>query len=124
MSEEQLRYHRVLKAYQRRWDKIAEVRDDLQTELLEAEVLWGKCVSDQFEPLFKLQQELFADVHAYLVIMNPEEHERSRDAMAEIRRNRREVLYDFSGEAPDAYSKELTDAVLCIEASLKPHLIK
>ena len=101
-----------------------QVRNDLQTELLEAEVIWGKEIYDRFEPLFKLQQELFADIHSYLVVCNPAEHQQSREAMAKIRRKRREVLYDLSGVTPDEYSEEVALAISSIETYLKPHLKK
>ena len=58
MSDEDLRYYGLSRAYQLRWDKVNEVRNDLQTELIEAEVLWGRVVYKQFQPLFTLQNEL------------------------------------------------------------------
>lgn len=124
MTLDQQRYYGLSKAYQNRWDKVVQVRNDLQTELLEAEVIWGKEIHDRFEPLFKLQQELFADIHSYLVVCNPAEHQQTRDAMAEIRRKRREVLYDISDLEPDKYSEEVALAISSIETHLKPHLKK
>ena len=124
MSAEEQRYYGTSQAYQRRWDKVSEARSELQTELLEAEVLWGKIIYEQFEPLFKLQQELFADVHSYLVVCNPEEHEKSREVMSEIRRKRREVLYSMFGDMPDAFSDDIEKTISDIENFLKPHLRK
>jgi len=71
MSSEQRRYYGISKAYQRRWDKVYEVRNELQAELLEAEVVWGKGVHDQFKPLYTLQHELFMDVHSYFGGLQP-----------------------------------------------------
>ena len=124
MSAEERRYYGTSQAYQRRWDKVSEVRNELQTELLEAEVLWGKVIYEQFDPLFKLQNELFADVHSYLIVCNPSEHEQSREAMSEIRRKRREALYSSLGEQPDPFSDDIEKAIVGIETFLKPHLRK
>jgi hypothetical protein len=124
MNHDQRRHYGLAQAYQNRWNKVVEARNDLQTDLLEAEVIWGQEIYNQFKPLFKLQHELFADIHSYLVVCNPDEHEESRQAMAEIRRKRREVLYDLSGEEPDQYSKDMAQAISAIETHLKPHLKK
>jgi len=59
-----------------------------------------------------------------LEVCNPDTPEQSRQAMEEIRKKRREVLYDSLGEEPDAYSKELAHAISDIETYLKPHLAK
>ncbi|MFD2273256.1 hypothetical protein ACFS07_25195 [Undibacterium arcticum] len=59
LTKEQLRHYGTANAYQKRWDKVTDVRSDLQTELLEAEVIWGRIIHEKFDPLFKLQNELF-----------------------------------------------------------------
>ncbi|HWU83980.1 MAG TPA: hypothetical protein VN028_01455, partial [Rhodocyclaceae bacterium] len=71
MSLEQQRYFGLSRAYQSRWDKVVEVRADLQVDLLEAEVLWGKGISESFKPLFYLESELFRCVRLYLGACNP-----------------------------------------------------
>lgn len=124
MSAEERRYYGMSQAYQLRWDKVSEVRNEHQTELLEGEVIWGKVIHEKFEPLFALQRELFSDVHSYLVVCNPSEHEDSRRAMSEIRRKRREVLYSGLGEEPDPFSEDVEKAITNIETFLKPHLRK
>lgn len=124
MNRDQKRYYGLSMAYQKRWDKVSEVRNELQTDLLEAEVLWGGIIYEKFEPLFRLQQELFADVHSYLVACNPSETAESRHAMGEIRRKRREVLYDYLGVEPDMFASDVANAIKGIESFLKPHLRK
>ena len=124
MSNEQRRYYGLSQAYQGRWNKVTVTRDDLQTELLEAEVIWGKAIHEQIEPLFALQRELFSDIHAYLIVCNPSENEDSRHANSEIRRKRREVLYDTSSFEPDPFSEDVEKAIASIETFLKPHLKK
>lgn len=124
MSKEQLRHYGSANAYQKRWDKVTEVRTDLQTEMLEAEAIWGRIVYEKFEPLFTLQQELFSLVHAYISACNPNESEHSRAAFQKIMQEKRDILYDLSSESPDEYTQDLTRAIKSIEAFLKPHLRK
>lgn len=124
MSKEQLRYYGLANAYQKRWDKVTEVRTDLQTEMLEAEALWGRIVYEKFEPVFKLQQELFSSVHAYISVCNPNESEQSRAAYQKIMRDKRDILYELSSESPDEYAQDITRAIEAIESFLKPHLRK
>lgn len=124
MSSQQLRYFGLSTAYQGRWNKVSSARDDLQTELLEAEVIWGKSIYEQFEPLFTLQRELFTDIHSYLMVCNPDQNDDSRHAMSEIRRKRREVLYDTSSFEADPFSEDVEKTIVSIEAFLKPHLKK
>ena len=45
-----------------------------------------------------------------------------KNALEEIRRNRREVMYDHSGENPDDFKQEVQAAINAIEAYLKPKL--
>jgi hypothetical protein len=40
MSSDQIRFYRVSKAYQARWDKVLRERTGLDADLLEAEALW------------------------------------------------------------------------------------
>ena len=124
MSKEQLRHYGLENAYQRRWDKVTEVRTDLQTEMLEAEAIWGRIVYEKFEPVFKLQQELFSSVHAYVSACNPNALEQSRTAYQEIMLKQRDILYDMSSESPDEYTREVARAIEAIESFLKPHLRK
>src|SRR5258708_31563621 len=49
MSHEERSYYGSSRTYQVRWQRVADVRTDLQTELLEAEVLWGTDFGRQFE---------------------------------------------------------------------------
>ena len=124
MSKDQLRHYGLANSYQKRWDKVTEVRTDLQTEMLEAEAIWGRVIYEKFEPIFKLQQELFSSVHAYVSACNPNESPQSRAAYEGIMRRQRDILYDLSSETPDEYTQNITHAIEAIELFLKPHLRK
>jgi hypothetical protein len=124
MSQEQLRFFELSNAYQKRWDRVTDVRTELQTELLEAEVLWGQEIHKQFEPLFKLQHELFIAVHFYITVCDPDVPQHTREAREKAIRNNRDILYDLSGETEDEFTSDVNRAIASIEAFLKPHLRK
>jgi hypothetical protein len=124
MTKDQIRFYGMSSAYQKRWDKVAEVRTDLQTELLEAEAVWGREVHKQFDPVFKLQHELWVAVHSYVTACNPDSSEGMRDAMNKAIRMNRDILYEISGETEDEFSSDIAKAISSIESFLKPHLRK
>lgn len=59
MSEEEVHHYGYAMAYQNRWEKVVEARDELQTELLEAEALWGKEINTRYNACFALERELY-----------------------------------------------------------------
>lgn len=124
MSREQIRFYGLSNAYQQRWDKVNEVRDDLQTELLEAEVIWGRAIHAEFEPIFELQRELFRAVHAYVSSSNPDESPEGRAVYQDIVVKVRGILYEVPGDKADTYAQAISDGINRIEAFLKPHLRK
>jgi hypothetical protein len=124
MSPEAKRYASLASAYQARWDKISVVRTNLQTDLLEGEVLWGREIYDHYKPLFELQSELYRDVHSYLGLNNPNELPAMKEALAKSRQSRRQVLYDLSDDKSDDFTKDVNTAIAGIEDYLKLHLRK
>lgn len=124
MNREQIHHYGQGRAYQLRWDKVTEIRNELQTELLEGEVIWGDALHKKYEPLFKLQQELFVTIHSYLRATDPAVSEPSRQATQRVLEKRRDVMYDESGETPDEFSQDIAKAIASIETYLKPHLRK
>lgn len=124
MSREAIHHYGQGRAYQLRWDKVTEIRNELQTELLEGEVLWGNELHKKYELLFKLQHELFVTIHTYLRATDPGRSEQSREATQQVLEKRRDVMYDLSGESPDEFTQDLAAAIAGIESFLKPHLRK
>lgn len=124
LTGKELKHAGLLHAYQTRWSKISSAQDDLHTELLEAEVVWGREIYTAFEPLFNLHKELFADIQSYLAVADPSLNEQSLIAWHQIREGRRSVLYDMMGAVDDPFSDEVNAATAAIESFLKPHLAK
>lgn len=111
-------------AYQARWNKLAEAHDNLQTELLEAEVLWGATARSQYDPLFALEKELFAEIQLYVALHDPSESLEGKAAIEKMLYGRRSVRYDTLGSQPDPYADDLAKVVTAIEGYLKPRLSK
>lgn len=122
MSRDELSYYGSSRAYQTRWQKVADVRTDLQAELLEAEVLWGSDLEKRFEVFNKLEKELFIAIRDDLTLRNPKESEAMKQAVQRRRAIARDVMYDDLSETGDDFTKELLQAILPIEDFLKPHL--
>lgn len=125
MSAEEVRHYGKGHAYQARWDKVVQAHDELQTELLEAEVLWGKQLHTKYKQAFQLQQELFACIHLYLLIIDPRTPQASREAYETTLRSKESVMYDVStGTEEDQFTRDLSSVIAEIESLLKPRLKK
>ncbi len=122
MSREEIIYYGKSHAYQARWQKVSDVRTDLQAELLEGEVLWGGELNKLFEVLFKLEHELLVAVQNYLSLSNPKESQARKTAIEKRQLNARDILYDSLEEKGDEFTKDVARAIVPIEEYLKPHL--
>lgn len=91
--------------YSLRWKKVIEAISDLDVELLEAEVLWGKEVVELKESLNLCINELFFNLKRFLEEGN--------------RREFHDVIYDVDN---GIFTKKVNEAVEKIETYIKPHL--
>jgi hypothetical protein len=122
MNPEQLKHHGLSRAYQARWQKVADVRTDLQAELLEAEVLWGDELRTRFEALFKLEHELFISVRTFLTLSDPNEWPERKTAAQKHQSNFRDIMYDSLEDGGDEFMNDIVQAIAPIEEYVKPHL--
>lgn len=122
MSREQIRFYGTSKAYQARWDKVQTERTSLYADLLESEAIWGDELKKLFKTLFNLEHELFTSVRHYVELINPETEEASKEAIRNIDRKRRDIMYDDLSEEGDDYRKDFQRGVEEIEKYLKPKL--
>lgn len=123
MTQDQKRFYGLSGAYQKRYDKVQSARAELEAELQETEVLWGGELRELCQPLFTLERELFVDVYTYVMICNPDTHAESKQVQEELRRKRREVLYDTAlfGD-PDPFADDVAACVSAIQQHLARHL--
>lgn len=124
MSEKQIGHYVMETAYRNRWEKVQDARSELQTELLEAEVVWGNVLAKHFEPLFKLQQELISYINAYLVEFDPDASQEVKAVHYAMRRERRPVNFNLPGARVDPFWTDVESAISDIESQLKPYLKK
>ena len=124
MSAERKRYYGLSRAYQARGQKVSDIRSALQTELLEAEVLWGKGLQDKFAVVFQLEHKLFVAIRDYLALYNSDENEAIRAAIQAQGQQSKivDIMYDSLEESGDDFKKEYQAALKPIEEYLKPHL--
>lgn len=93
--------------YSIRWNKIMEAKAELDTLLIEVEVLWGK----DYLHIFKELNDKILKLYSTLTIFLNYEKDVPFD---------RSILYDI-GEK-DIFSREVDSAVVKIEEYVKPHL--
>lgn len=80
--------------YQRRWDKVREIRADIYPNLLEGQALWGKEFLDLFRPIWKLEAELAGVVRNYIDASDPSAEEETRREYSRILKGKRDILFD------------------------------
>ncbi len=124
MNPQAIRHYGEARAYQLRFDRVTEIRNELSTELLEGEVLWNNEIRTKYDPLFKLEQELFVTISTHLRATDPKSDDRRRGAAQQAFESRRDVMYDLSGQTPDEFSQDMATAIASIETFLKPRLRK
>lgn len=123
-TREEERYYGVSEAYQARWNRVIEARTELQSELLEAEVLWGKEAIKDFEPLFKLQGELLLAIQHLVFMLDPALSYEFKQARDKVQSKRRDIVYENLGDDDDKFNNDVAASLSKIEARFKPHLRK
>lgn len=119
----QSHYRSTVRAYEKRFSLVDEVRVRLNTSLLESEAVWDGEVKSRFATIFKLQHELMLNVRSYLITINPDEKDDTVQSYVKILAKRRDVLYESPLEGDDIFKSELDAALSSVEAYLRSKLI-
>ena len=122
MTVDEIRFYGTRMAIQARWDKVNVERTSLYADLLEAKALWDDEIIERFKVLFKLQQELFISFQNFIQLINPDLDEDTKEAVKNIKKNRRDIMYSDLSEEGDEYKKEFQKGVEEIEKYLNPKL--
>lgn len=123
LNADQTHFYGMQQAYMKRWEGIDSISADLNSSLLEAEVLWGASVRGSFDELIKLRHELLRAISLHLQSSNPSESQEGRRAAGQLSRKGRDIMYDLStNEEPDQYTKDVQNAIAEIENAMKPHI--
>lgn len=122
-SREEKRHYGTANAYQKRWEKVQNSTNDLNTDLLEAEAIWGKEIYDIFKPCKDLENELFRNIQDYLQLINPNESDEMKEVIRKSRKKQREIMYDDLTD-DNEYKRQYAEALTKIEKYLRPKLSK
>lgn len=98
-------------AYQRRWDKVAKERKDLNVALLEAEAVWGPSLKECDVKLHRHTMELFVVIRHYIQSIKESAF---RD---DFTRDERNILYGLSD---DTYDQQLELIIKSFEDKIRP----
>lgn len=122
LTDEQVHFFGVSKAYQNRWDKVLEQRRLLDADLLESEVMWSGDLRVICAPIFKLESELAGAIRRNLDLRNPDKDDETKTHIELFNKRVRDVLYEDLGVDVDPFKKDLSGAVIEVEKYLKPKL--
>ena len=118
LASQQREWHAQAQAYERRWRPLQAIVARLETNLIEAEVVWGNQTVDKACILSSLISDLQCAIHSYLEARKPLEAD---ETVAELfDEKQRLVLY--GGRKQDEFKDQVNQAVRAIEEQLKPHI--
>ncbi len=105
--------------YSKRWEKIHEAFVDLDSVLLEAEVIWGQDVHEHLAHLRECIIDLKIAIDIYLQGLSSSNPVQSQD---DYIKNRFRMSAVLGGDGKNFFSDEISEAVGEMEMFLKPHL--
>jgi len=112
------RFEENAAVYEKRWQKITDVRSDLYPKLLEAEVMWEIGAKEIMKPLFDLETELRIAIQNYLRASNPTLQDAYREAASERFESKRDIMYDEMTD-DDEFRSDYNAALVPIEDFLR-----
>ena len=105
--------------YQERWKVLQAALTELEADSLEAEVLWGKGLTDSLKPLHDQVRVLFVGIQRYLYSLG-ELYSTRKERHTERYAEAYETVMDFGED--DSLNKKVEDAVKQAEEALRPYL--
>src|SRR5215813_10772429 len=118
LASRQREWHALAQAYERRWRSLQAIVARLETNLIEAEVVWGNRTVDKACILSSLISDLHWAIHLFLEARNPVER---GEAVAELFDEKQRLVL-HGGRKPDEFKDQVNQAVRDIETGLKPHI--
>jgi hypothetical protein len=114
----QREWQALAQAYERRWRSLQAIVARLETNLIEAEVVWGNRTVDKACVLSSLISDLHCAMHLYLEAKNPIERDETAAELFDAKQ--RSILYGVP--KGDEFRDLVNQAVRAIEQQLKPHM--
>jgi len=107
--------------YERRWKRLSSAMSDLQLEVTEAEVVWGRAVVGQLKPLRECVGELYASLMLFL--RRKQERPQGRSANPEALERIDRIIYKISDDPDqDPFTGKVARAVAQVEDFVRPYL--
>lgn len=122
MATEDRRAYGLRAGYAARWKPIELAAATLETDLLEAEAIWGPELRGLLAQLYAHQSRLFVAVDEHIRVMSPPSYGSEPADDPEERRNRTEIVYQVRED--DEFARDVNAAIKPIEDLLKPHLTR
>jgi len=120
-SDNEVHFLKLLGVYEARWAGVQTEKAAMYTDLVESEAIWGAGLTERFDKVFSLEQQLLQVIRNYLSAQDPNENAAMKEIAEKNLRQNRWILYS-RGNEDDLFEKELTGAVSAIEIYLKPHI--
>lgn len=118
LASRQREWHALAQTYERRWRPLQALVARLETNLIEAEVVWGNRTVDKACILSSLISDLHWAIHLSLEAAKPLE----RDEMVAELFDGKQRLVLYGGRKQDEFKDQVNQAVRAIEEQLKPHI--
>jgi hypothetical protein len=116
MPQNKRRFKEVSYAYQKRWEKIGEIRPKIFEQTLEGQAIWDDKIRHLIEELLKLENNVIFALSDYLRAINPDLNEGSKEKVDG------KWMYDSLDDENDIYRKSFREKFKPIENYLKPKL--
>lgn len=71
MHHDERNYRNIVYAYQKRWERVIQIKPALHEMIFESQVLWENTIKELFEKLFKLEYELQDALTNHIENKNP-----------------------------------------------------
>ncbi|OGQ60553.1 MAG: hypothetical protein A3J24_08655 [Deltaproteobacteria bacterium RIFCSPLOWO2_02_FULL_53_8] len=122
LSTREREWYSRVQAFEKRWEPMAKVRAELDTNVLESEVFWGNKIKDKMQPLRDLQAELLCAIQDHLEGTNPVGHSQTY-SNDDYKRNGA-IMYGKGDRSKDLFLDKMLTVIEGIEAVLKPCIKK
>ncbi len=106
--------------YQKRWNNIVEIYNEVNVDKIESEVLWGTEVSIEIDNIRSLLSKLNISMQE---VMDLNIRENLSEDLYEILKEHRTVISSRGfKDKPDDFTKKLNECIESLESLIKPHL--
>lgn len=113
-------YRGSVRAYQKRWDRVLECRNELLVGIVEAEAVWGLELPSLIKDIMQEEGELYLQIKYFLALKNPSLDKSDKEFERE--HFNKKFLYDNLDESKDVFRKSFTKLLLPAETYLKRKL--